>query len=323
MLLDALARAPAAAALVVAALKTSWYWGNDFRALRLAHPQLRDGSTRRRPSCVPTSKAPTPRASRRRGAGRASEVLCVSGLKSAALEALLSEPWSRLRTLELPIEDGRVQQASLADNLFNSDAAGPVLTALSQRSRLRVLDVRCRLSAASFKALVEAAWPALFSLRADCDQHDDDSSLRLQLGEAAFAGFPKLEELDLSFVPLGELGAELLARRRWPRLWRMRLEHANLGDAGVAALARGKWPALERLNLIDNAVREPPTLAAARSWAPALETLRTGEMCRYREVLIVAYHNDDAFGNDPEDPWYDSEYEEAAGEEYWESDWGP
>jgi hypothetical protein len=38
------------------------------------------------------------------------------------------------------------------------------------------------------------------------------------LGAAAFAGFPALEALDLSYVALGEAGARLLASRRFRML---------------------------------------------------------------------------------------------------------
>ena len=72
------------------------------------------------------------------------------------------------------------------------------------------------------------------------------------LGAAAFAGFPALEELGLSGVPLGEAGTRLLASRRWARLRRMQLCSTQLGDAGVLALALGEWPELAWLDLCNN-----------------------------------------------------------------------
>ena len=90
------------------------------------------------------------------------------------------------------------------------------------------------------------------------------------LGAAAFAGFPALEELDLTLVALGEAGAALLASRRWLRLRKLVLSNCQLGDAGVAALARGAWPALESLDLRWNNFSAPPMLGDARRWAPTL-----------------------------------------------------
>ena len=110
-----------------------------------------------------------------------------------------------------------------------------------------------RLSAASFKVLVEASWPALTSLSACAAKLAFDGPHAL--GAAAFAGFPALEELDLSEVALGEAGAALLASRRWPRLRKLELRRTQLGDAGLAALARGEWPALEGLDLRANLAR--------------------------------------------------------------------
>ena len=140
-------------------------------------------------------------------------------------------------------------------------------------ARLRVLNIDfCRLSAAGFKALVEAAWPALTILSARRAAVESDGPHAL--GAAAFAGFPALEELDLSFVPLREAGAARLAGRRWVRLRRLCLRYARLFDAGVAALARGAWPALERLDMSANGLSARLTFAAARRWASALVELK-------------------------------------------------
>jgi hypothetical protein len=130
---------------------------------------------------------------------------------------------------------------------------------------------RLGLGAAAFQALVEATWPALTSLSAVGNRLDCDGPPAL--GAAAFAGFPALEELDLTAVKLGEAGARLLASRRWARLRRLVLVRAQLDVAAVAALARGAWPALRRLDLRGNRPSGPLTLEEARLWAPSLLSL--------------------------------------------------
>jgi hypothetical protein len=76
------------------------------------------------------------------------------GLEAASLLCVANAPW--------PLEE-----LDFWDNDLSADAAGPALVALSRNARLRRLNVgSCALSAASFKALVEAAWPALTCLSA-------------------------------------------------------------------------------------------------------------------------------------------------------------
>ena len=182
------------------------------------------------------------------------------GLDAAALTALADAPW--------PLEE-----LDLSHNDFSAAAAGPALAALSQHVGLRALVVSyCKLSAAGFKALVEAAWPALTCLVAFDAQAQLDGPHAL--GAAAFAGFPVLEALMLSGVRLGEAGVRVLASRRWARLRRLDLCNTELDAAGVAALARGAWPALVRLDLRRNGLGVPPTLEDARRWAPPLVELR-------------------------------------------------
>jgi hypothetical protein len=143
------------------------------------------------------------------------------GLDAAALLARANAPW--------PLEE-----LELAHNDFSGPQAAPALAALSRNARLRKLDVSyCRLSAAGFKALVEAAWPALTSLGARGARVKFDGPHAL--GAAAFAGFPALEELDLSSSGLGAEGARL-ASRHWPRLKKLVLRACALDDAGLAAL---------------------------------------------------------------------------------------
>ena len=181
------------------------------------------------------------------------------GLGAADVLTLAAAPW--------PLEE-----LDLSRNDFSAAAAGPALAALSRHRGLRRLDVgHCRLSAAGFKALVEAAWPALTHLSA-ADAKVAFSGFDA-LGAAAFAGFPALEELDLLCMWFGKTGAALLASRRWERLRELNLCGTRLGDAGLAALARGEWPALEVLDMRANTLGAPPTLEDARRWAPALVEL--------------------------------------------------
>ena len=210
-------------------------------------------------------------------------------LGAAGVAALLAAPSFVIRRLNL--RSCRLDVASLltianaprwpleeldvTDNNLG-DAAGFALAALSRHARLRKLSLYyCRLSPASFKALVEAAWPALTYLDASYASVAFDGPHAL--GAAAFAGLPALEELDLTWVPLGEAGARLLASRRWVRLRRLTLESAQLGDAGVTALARGAWPARDYLDQRGNGHGAPVSLESARRWAPALEDLLQGE----------------------------------------------
>ena len=186
--------------------------------------------------------------------------LSYCGLDAAALLSVANAPW--------PLEE-----LDLYGNDFRAAAAGPGLAALAQHAGLRELNLgECYLSAAGFKALVEAVWPALTSLRTSARYglHLDGPHA---LGPAAFAGFPALEALFLEKVDLGEAGAALLASRRWTHLRRLGIPCCRLDDAGLAALARGKFPALEWLDLGGNRLRAPPTLEDVRRWAPALRRL--------------------------------------------------
>ena len=184
-----------------------------------------------------------------------------SSLGAAGLAPLLAAPTFALRRLDMvrcrlraadiltvanaswPLEELRLLQ-----NDFSAAAAGPALAALSRHARLRRLSVSyCELSAAGFKALVEAAWPALLSFSAHAKVEFVGPHA---LGAAAFAGFPAIEELDLSDVKLGAAGAAVLASRRWPRLRELTLICAQLSPAGAAARgvagARGAQPGRQR-----------------------------------------------------------------------------
>jgi hypothetical protein len=97
-LLETLARTPAAAALVVAALEEA----DDRKALRLAHPQLRDAvgeaTTKLRVNlyaAAADARPPPPRRWPRL------EELTVLYPSLTTLEALRAETWDRLRALHL------------------------------------------------------------------------------------------------------------------------------------------------------------------------------------------------------------------------------
>jgi hypothetical protein len=111
--------------------------------------------------------------------------LTACNLDAAALLALANAPW--------PLEELDLHY----NNDFSVDAAGPALAAPSRHTGLRILKMGgTRLSAAGFKALDEAAWPALAVLKANFAEVAFDGLYAL--GAAAFAGFPALEELELS-----------------------------------------------------------------------------------------------------------------------------
>ena len=130
-------------------------------------------------------------------------------LDAASVLAVANAPW--------PLEE-----LNLSGNDFSTAAAGPALAALSRHAGLRRLRVNgCIFGPASFKALVEASWPALASFDAETAVVTPDYPLAL--GAAAFAGFPALEELAMPRVILDEAGAALLLSRRWPRLKKLDL----------------------------------------------------------------------------------------------------
>ena len=213
------------------------------------------------------------------------------GLDAAALRALARAHW--------PLEELDIGYNDLSD-----DAAGPALAALSRHAGLlRLCVTECCLSPASFKALIEGTWPSLTSLSARSPCYGGRGSLvpgALTFSADAFAGFPKLEKLEMSDLQLGKAGARALARQRWPRLRELVLTKTHLRNRGVTALALGDWPALQQLQLMSNRLgsNTPPALArgsfpaltyrnltyndgiraqvaldAARRWAPALVKL--------------------------------------------------
>ena len=187
--------------------------------------------------------------------------LSLSGCKldAASLLVLAAAPW--------PLEELDLSDCDLSD-----PAAAPALAAFSRYAGLFDLTLNhSRLSAAGFKAVVEAAWPRLFTLQAQRARAAFDGPHAL--GAASFAGCPGLGSLDLSGMRLGEAGARWLASLRWAELGRLYASGCRFGDAGLAALARGEFPLLEGLDLNDNGLSAPLTLEDARRWAPKLREL--------------------------------------------------
>jgi hypothetical protein len=147
-LLDALARAPAAAALVVGALDRL-----EDRALRLAHPQLRDAVGEATTNleagfeaAAAAARPPTPWRWPRL------EELHIRGPDSAALKALGSGVWGRLRRLGLG--------AYTAHTALNVPSARALAAALRRMPALRELFLwRVELSDAAAAELF-GAWSA-------------------------------------------------------------------------------------------------------------------------------------------------------------------
>jgi hypothetical protein len=192
------------------------------------------------------------------------------GLDAAGVNALAAAAWS-LAELDLSAHD------------FRAAAVGPALAALGRRRGVTHLTLReCALGAATVKALLEASWPELEVL----DLSSSDGFDARALGASAFAGFPRLEALDLNWQRVGAAGAALLASRAWPRRRALHLSDGHLGAAGLAALARGAWPALRTLELVGETFARRLTLEEVRAWAPAIRTLTLDLPCEVRTFTL-------------------------------------
>ena len=302
-LLDALARAHAAAALVVAALGEA-----DRKALRLAHSRLRDAvgeATTELRAILPVTTA-APAAARPPTPGRWP---CLEALTATKpdLEALGSGTWHRLRTLTLhPGNARRVLDEPLAraavaalrrmpalralslhkvagdeaEALFDSSAAdAPHLRALTISSadltqaaaralaatgwRLEELDLTHNVRLGAAGVAALAAAPTFAIRRMNLTSCGLDAAALLA---RATAPWP-LEELDLSFNDFSAAAAALalaaLSRHRGLRV--LNLRHCNLSAAGVKALVEAAWPALRKLSAhsAPAAVDGPLALGAA------------------------------------------------------------
>jgi hypothetical protein len=157
-LLAALARVPAAAALVAA------LGSEDRKALRLVHTQLRDAVGEATTKLEVTAQGgaaaarpPAPRCWPRL------EELTVTRPDPAALDALGAETWGRLRNLSLGDESGSSQSA------LGAPAARALAAALRRMPALRVLELEYTPlsdeAAKLFRASSEEAAPRLRELK--------------------------------------------------------------------------------------------------------------------------------------------------------------
>ena len=251
--LDALARAPAAAALVVAALKRA----EDRKRLRLAHPQLRDAVGEATtwlevdfagPGAA--ARPPTPARWPRL------EELRVFKPDPAALEALASGTWRRLRSLYV----GRMDSSPA----FDAPCTRALAAALRRMPALRALELReVTLSddaaAALFRASKNEDAPQLRALTI-VGAHLTPAVARL----LAAAGW-RLEELGLFHNPeLGAAGLAALLAAPTFAIRRLRLQDCGLDATTLLNLANAPWP-LEELDLTHNdfsAAAAGPALAA-------------------------------------------------------------
>jgi hypothetical protein len=206
----------------------------------------------RRPrSSTPTSARPARRARLRRGAGRGYACCASSRRALAALGA-----WADLRVLRLAHQDrarpgdgaGRraralaradwpLEEPDLSKNEEAGGAeAGPSLLVSRSAGACAASPSPCASSArpASRRSPRRPAPAHLNAAVSDLDFHGPHA-----LTAAAFAGFPALEELDMTRAELGPAGALLLACRRWARPKSLVLRCTHLDDAGLAYLARG------------------------------------------------------------------------------------
>jgi hypothetical protein len=258
-LLDALARAPAAAALVVGALERA----ADRCALRLAHPQLRDAvgdATTKLDTtfCAIDGSALRPPTARR---WPRLEELRIWNADAAVSERLGAETWGYLRTLRL--DYGRGAGAPEAHALATALRRMPALRALALGS----LPIE-NAAAALFSAAAARATPQLRSLALGAGVKLAPAGARA----LAAAGW-RLEKLEIVFNEgLGDAGVAALAAAPAFALRRLDLRSCGLGTDGLAAIAAAPWP-LEELDLSGNGGLDAGC-AAALTAAPRLALRR-------------------------------------------------
>ena len=258
-LLDALARAPAAA-LVVAALGLE-----DRKALRLVHTQLRDvvgeATTKLRAIIAVTAAAPVavrPPTARRWPRLKG---LTISGPDSAALEALGAETWSGLRMLYLDHTPGSVLDAR---------GARALAAALRRMPALRALYLlKAKIPDASAGELFRAdVAPRLRELTI-VDAGLTPAAVRL----LAATGW-RLEELGLhSCSNLAGAGVAALVAAPTFALRRLALESCGLDAASLLSVADAPWP-LETLDLSLNDFSDAAAAVAALPQRACLRRVR-------------------------------------------------
>ena len=249
-LLDALARAPAAAALVVAALERA----EDRKALRLAHPQLRDAvgeATTKLKASATAARPPTPRRWPRL------EELAFTWADLAPLEALGTGTWGGQRTL-------CVGDCARYSPALDAPAARALAAALRRMPALRALVLRrvalSDVAAAElFRASSAKAAPRLRSLTLP------QAKRRPAAARALAATGWRLEDLNMDEnAALGAAGVAALVAAPTFAFRRLRLFYCSLDAAALLALADAPWP-LEELDLSSNyfrAAADGPALAA-------------------------------------------------------------
>ena len=252
-LLDALAHAPAAAALVVAALDKE-----ERKALRRAHPQLRDAvgeaTTRLFANLVAArraaflARAPTPR----RWPRLEELTVCPPGV--AAFEALALETWGSLRALRL-IQPWRGELAT--------PSARALAAALRRMPALRSLGLEDNVTLPDASAAelfgAEGAAPGLRALNIFC------AWLSPTAAHAIAASGWRLEALDLRMNGrLGAAGVAALVAAPTFAIRHLTLAVCGLDAAALLSVANAPWP-LEELDLSGNdfdAAAAGPALAA-------------------------------------------------------------
>jgi hypothetical protein len=234
-LLDALARAPAAAALVVGALERD----EDRKALRLAHPQLRDavGEATTKLAAHLRPAAPRPPTARR---WPRLEDLTICALDLATMEALGSDTWASLRSLNL--SSGYYTSPGL-----DAPVARALAAALRRMPTLRALGLRVRLPDEAARELFRAssanALPELRELTLDIP------ALAPAAVRALAASGWRLEELDLSWGDdLGAAGLAPVGAAPTFAIRRLCLAGIQLNAAALLTVAKAPWP-LEELEL--------------------------------------------------------------------------
>jgi hypothetical protein len=201
-LLDALARAPAAAALAVAALDEG-----ERKALRLVHSQLRDAVSEATTKLAtdfevsPDVRPPTARRWPRL------EELTMRRPDLAALEALGAETWALLRAL--------IFYPGLDATSDAPSDARALATALRRMPALRVLEL----------------WAV---------QLPDEVARELFSASSAGAA-PQLRALDIWNAGFAPVAARSLAAPTFA-LRRLGLSGCGLGAAAVGVLAAASWP---------------------------------------------------------------------------------
>ena len=247
-LLEVLARAPAApaaAVIIFSSLKLE-----DRKALRLAHPLLRDAVD------ASTTKLRVAYQSRMPGTSPAAHALSLSyplarrwpRLEAlsmrvpnlAAVEALSSEAWSGLRSLSLDFHDcgGARMDQPIAHAVAAALRCMPALRALEFKYKCIPLHGYCWAENQAVENQAVEVAGELFSV---------------STAEAT----PHLTHLTLWCTEITPAVAGLLAAGGW-RIQELRIYHNNpLGDAGFAALAASPSFALRRLVLCGCALVSP------------------------------------------------------------------